>query len=71
MEDCLRRLYDGDDGLFMVMWLLSIANPQELVQIADYFKTPLKVAITGGARSSDSESPIPGGGDDPTKRLAK
>lgn len=58
-------------AFFMVMWLLSIANPQELVQIADYFKTPLKVAITGGARSSDSESPIPGGGDDPTKKLAK
>ncbi|SUB16327.1 Chemotaxis protein MotB [Pantoea agglomerans] len=58
-------------AFFMVMWLLSIANPQELVQIADYFKTPLKVAITGGARSSDSESPIPGGGDDPTKKIGE
>ncbi|SFN25284.1 chemotaxis protein MotB [Candidatus Pantoea varia] len=58
-------------AFFMVMWLLSIANPQELVQIADYFKTPLKVALTGGARSSDSESPIPGGGDDPTKKIGE
>ena len=46
-------------AFFMVMWLISIANPQELVQIAEYFKTPLKVALTGGQRSSDSESPIP------------
>lgn len=55
-------------AFFMVMWLISVANPQELVQIADYFKTPLKVALTGGARSSDSDSPIPGGGDDPTQK---
>jgi len=55
-------------AFFMVMWLISIANPQELVQIAEYFKTPLKVAVTGGPRSSDSESPIPGGGDDPTQQ---
>ncbi|KTS45320.1 flagellar motor protein MotB, partial [Pantoea dispersa] len=55
-------------AFFMVMWLISIANPQELVQIAEYFKTPLKVALTGGQRSSDSESPIPGGGDDPTQK---
>ena len=49
-------------AFFMVMWLLSIPSPKELVQIAEYFKTPLKVALTGGQRSSDSESPIPGGG---------
>lgn len=55
-------------AFFMVMWLLSISSPKELVQIAEYFKTPLKVALTGGQRSSDSESPIPGGGDDPTQQ---
>ncbi|WP_343464207.1 flagellar motor protein MotB [Pantoea sp.] len=55
-------------AFFMVMWLLSIASPKELVQIAEYFRTPLKVALTGGNRSSDSESPIPGGGDDPTRK---
>ncbi|WP_034915487.1 MULTISPECIES: flagellar motor protein MotB [Erwinia] len=58
-------------AFFMVMWLISISNPQQLVQIADYFKTPLKVALTGGARSSDSDSPIPGGGDDPTKKTGE
>jgi len=54
-------------AFFMVMWLISISSPQELVQIAEYFKTPLKVAMTGGKRSSDSESLIPGGGDDATR----
>ncbi|OON41431.1 flagellar motor protein MotB [Izhakiella australiensis] len=55
-------------AFFLVMWLISISNPQQLVQIAEYFKTPLKVALNGGQRSSDSESPIPGGGDDPTRQ---
>ncbi|KQN62844.1 flagellar motor protein MotB [Erwinia sp. Leaf53] len=58
-------------AFFMVMWLISISNPQQLVQIADYFKTPLKVALTGGQRSSDSENPIPGGGQDPTEKLGE
>ncbi len=55
-------------AFFMVMWLISISNPKQLMQIADYFKMPLKVALTGGARNSDSESPIPGGGQDPTDK---
>ncbi|SFM92931.1 chemotaxis protein MotB [Izhakiella capsodis] len=55
-------------AFFLVMWLISISNPQQLVQIAEYFKTPLRVALNGGPRSSDSESPIPGGGDDPTRQ---
>ncbi|QCR35760.1 flagellar motor protein MotB [Nissabacter sp. SGAir0207] len=54
-------------AFFLVMWLISIASPKELTQIAEYFRTPLKVALSGGQRSSDSESPIPGGGDDPTR----
>ncbi|MFS2224820.1 flagellar motor protein MotB [Pantoea sp. B65] len=55
-------------AFFLVMWLLAISNPKQLVQIAEYFRTPLKVALTGGQRSSDSSSPIPGGGDDPTQQ---
>ncbi|HBI10093.1 MAG TPA: motility protein MotB, partial [Franconibacter pulveris] len=33
-----------------------------------YFRTPLSAAITGGHRIADSESPIPGGGDDYTQQ---
>lgn len=52
-------------AFFLVMWLLAIASPQELTQIAEYFRTPLKVALTSGNKSSSESSPIPGGGDDP------
>lgn len=55
-------------AFFLVMWLISISSPKELAQIADYFKTPLSAAITGGQRIADSTSPIPGGGDDVTQR---
>ncbi len=38
VEDCLCRLYDRNDGLFLVMWLISISSPKELIQIAEYFR---------------------------------
>lgn len=55
-------------AFFLVMWLLAIASPQELTQIAEYFRTPLKVALTSGNKSSAESSLIPGGGDDPTQQ---
>ena len=55
-------------AFFLVMWLISISSPKELTQIAEYFRTPLSAAITGGHRIADSESPIPGGGDDYTQQ---
>lgn len=68
LEDCLCRFYDCYDGIFLVMWLLLIANPQQLTQIAEYFRTPLKVVLTGGDKNSSESSPVPGGGDDPTQQ---
>ncbi|MGQ5288417.1 flagellar motor protein MotB [Pectobacterium actinidiae] len=55
-------------ALFLVMWLIAISTPMQLAQIAEYFRTPLKVALTSGSKSSDSSSPIPGGGNDPTQQ---
>ena len=55
-------------AFFLVMWLISISSPKELIQIAEYFRTPLATAITGGQRMANSESPIPGGGDDVTQQ---
>lgn len=55
-------------ALFLVLWLLRAATPKDLVQIAEYFRTPLKVAVTGGDRSATSSSVIPGGGLDPTSK---
>lgn len=35
-------------AFFLVMWLISISSPKELIQIAEYFRTPLATAVTGG-----------------------
>lgn len=45
-----------------------IASPSQLTQIAEYFRTPLKVALTSGSRVSEDSSPIPGGGNDYTQQ---
>ncbi|WP_310888424.1 flagellar motor protein MotB, partial [Salmonella enterica] len=55
-------------AFFLVMWLISISSPKELIQIAEYFRTPLATAVTGGNRIANSESPMPGGGDDYTQQ---
>ncbi len=55
-------------AFFLVMWLISISSPKELIQIAEYFRTPLATAVSGGPRISNSDSPIPGGGDDVTQQ---
>ncbi|MBL7251693.1 flagellar motor protein MotB [Alloalcanivorax sp. C16-2] len=52
-------------ALFLVLWILSTASPAELQGLAEYFRTPLKVALTDGDRDSSSTSAIPGGGPDP------
>lgn len=41
------------------MWLISSPVQKELIQIAEYFRTPLATAVTGGDRISNSESPLP------------
>ncbi|WP_454727259.1 MULTISPECIES: flagellar motor protein MotB [Cupriavidus] len=55
-------------ALFLVLWLLRASTPKDLVQIAEYFRTPLKVAVAGGNKSSLSSSVIPGGGMDVTRQ---
>lgn len=54
-------------AFFLVMWLISITSQGEREGIAEYFRTPLRVALSGGDRSSTSSTPIPGGGADPTR----
>lgn len=55
-------------ALFLVMWLISASTPQELQSVAEYFKAPLFASANGGKRISDSDSLIPGGGDDYTQK---
>nr|MDP2190641.1 flagellar motor protein MotB [Rhodoferax sp.] len=52
-------------ALFLVLWLVATASKAQLRGIAEQFKTPLKVAVSGGAKSSTSANVIPGGGTDP------
>ena len=54
-------------AFFLLMWLLGSTTKGDLKGIADYFQTPLKVALAGGSGSGDSSSVIQGGGEDLTR----
>jgi chemotaxis protein MotB len=54
-------------AFFLLMWLLGSTTKGDLKGIADYFQTPLKVALLGGTGSGDSSSVIQGGGQDLTR----
>jgi len=49
-------------AFFLLMWLLGSTAQGDLKGIADYFNSPLKVALSGGTGSGDSSSVIKGGG---------
>ncbi len=51
-------------AFFLLMWLIGSTTKGDLEGIAEYFKTPLKVALAGGSGSGDSSSVIQGGGTD-------
>lgn len=54
-------------AFFLLMWLLGSTAKGDLKGIAEYFATPLKVAMSGGNSSGDRSSVIPGGGRDLTR----
>jgi chemotaxis protein MotB len=54
-------------AFFLVMWLLAISTPKQRAGIAEHFRMPLAVAISGGEKMSQSTSMIPGGGADVTQ----
>jgi len=58
-------------AFFLLMWLLGSTAKGDLEGIADYFKTPLKVAMQGGSGSGDSSSVIKGGGTDLTRKAGQ
>jgi chemotaxis protein MotB len=55
-------------AFFLLMWLLGSTAKGDLEGISEFFKTPLKVAMSGGSGSGDSSSVIKGGGTDLTRR---
>ena len=55
-------------AFFLLMWLLGSTAKGDLSGIAEYFQTPLKVAMGGGSGSGDSSSVIMAGGKDLTRK---
>ena len=51
-------------AFFLLMWLLGSTTEGDKKGIADYFGSPLKVAMQGGSGSGDSSSLVKGGGKD-------
>jgi chemotaxis protein MotB len=58
-------------SFFLLMWLLGSTTQGDLEGIAEYFRTPLKVALAGGRGSGDSSSVVNGGGKDLTRRTGQ
>jgi chemotaxis protein MotB len=58
-------------AFFLLMWLLGSTTKGDLEGIAEYFRTPLKVALMGGSGSGDSSSVIKGGGQDLTRSVGQ
>ena len=54
-------------AFFLLMWLLGSTARGDLHGIAEYFQTPLQVAMAGGSGSGDSSHVIKGGGRDLTR----
>ncbi|MEN6585694.1 MAG: flagellar motor protein MotB [Sulfuricella sp.] len=55
-------------AFFLLMWLLGSTAKGDLQGIAEYFATPLKVAMQGGSGSGDASSVIKGGGTDISRK---
>ena len=58
-------------AFFLLMWLLGSSSKAKLEGISEYFKTPLKVAMSGGSGAGDATSVIQGGGTDLTRRAGQ
>jgi chemotaxis protein MotB len=54
-------------AFFLLMWLLGSTTKGDLKGIAQYFQSPLQVAMNGGSGSGDATSIIQGGGEDLTR----
>jgi chemotaxis protein MotB len=58
-------------AFFLLMWLLGSTTKGELQGIAEYFQTPLKVALMGGSGTGDSSSVVKGGGRDMSRTVGQ
>ena len=58
-------------AFFLLMWLLGSTTKGDLKGIADYFQSPLQVAMAGGSGAGDANSILPGGGADLTQQTGQ
>ena len=58
-------------AFFLLMWLLGSTTEGDKKGIADYFASPLKVALQGGSGSGDSSHILRGGGQDLTRQTGQ
>ena len=58
-------------AFFLLMWLLGSTSEGDKKGISDYFQSPLKVAMQGGAGAGASNSIITGGGNDLTQQVGQ
>ena len=56
-------------AFFLLMWLLGSVDGGKLNGISEYFKMPLRTALTGGSSSGESTLIMKGGGKDPTAEV--
>jgi chemotaxis protein MotB len=54
-------------AFFLLMWLLGSTTEGDKKGIADYFSSPLKISMAGGAGSGDASHVVKGGGKDLTR----
>jgi chemotaxis protein MotB len=54
-------------AFFLLMWLLGSTTEGDKKGIADYFHSPLKVAMFGGSGAGDASHVLKGGGQDLTR----
>ncbi len=57
-------------AFFLLMWLLSAVPQEKLMGISSYFRTPLKIALAGGASVGDTTSPVKLSGSDTMSKPA-
>ena len=58
-------------AFFLLMWLLGSTTAGDLKGIADYFQSPLKIALSGGSGAGDATSIIQGGGPSLTQSVGQ
>ena len=58
-------------AFFLLMWLLGSTTDGDKKGIADYFQSPLKIALAGGSGSGDSNSILKGGGESLTSTVGQ